>query len=105
MPGRVAHSRYALLVEAAHGHVFDHARPQRADGPLGGTGGHQGFLSRAEGCWTFHARDRMPRPSRSTAHQPHRNAATTTRAPLPRERVRCAPGMLNSSKVKVLYPT
>jgi hypothetical protein len=22
-----------LLAEAAHGHVFDHARPQRADGP------------------------------------------------------------------------
>src|SRR5262249_61656964 len=25
-------------------------------------------LSRAEGCWTFDARDRMPRPSRATAH-------------------------------------
>ena len=25
--------------------------------------------------------------------------------PLPRERVRCVPGMLNSSEVKVLYPT
>jgi hypothetical protein len=24
---------------------------------------------------------------------------------LPRERVRCVPGMLNSSEVKVLYPT
>jgi hypothetical protein len=27
------------------------------------------------------------------------------RSPLPRERVRCVPGMLNSSEVKVLYPT
>jgi len=27
------------------------------------------------------------------------------RTPLPRERVRCVPGMLNSSEVKVLYPT
>src|SRR5215831_10424558 len=25
-------------------------------------------LSRAEGCWTFDARGRMPRPSRATAH-------------------------------------
>jgi hypothetical protein len=33
------------------------------------------------------------------------NAPTTTHAPLPRERVRCVPGMLNSSEVKVLYPT
>ena len=32
-------------------------------------------------------------------------APTATRAPLPRERVRCVPGMLNSSEVKVLYPT
>ena len=32
------------------------------------------------------------------------NAPTVTRA-LPRERVRCVPGMLNSSEVKVLYPT
>jgi hypothetical protein len=27
------------------------------------------------------------------------------RSSLPRERVRCVPGMLNSSEVKVLYPT
>jgi hypothetical protein len=32
------------------------------------------------------------------------NARTVTRA-FPRERVRCVPGMLNSSEVKVLYPT
>ena len=32
------------------------------------------------------------------------NAPSVTRA-LPRERVRCVPGMLNSSEVKVLYPT
>src|SRR5215207_1486482 len=29
-----------------------------------------GFLSRAEGCWTFDARDRVPRSSPSTAHRP-----------------------------------
>src|SRR6516225_10626657 len=29
-----------------------------------------GGLSRAEGCWTFDARDQMPRPSRATAHHP-----------------------------------
>jgi retron-type reverse transcriptase len=45
----------------------------------------------------------MPRSSRATARQPRRNTPTTTRAPLPRERVRCVPGMLNSSEVKVLY--
>src|ERR1700747_2208579 len=27
-----------------------------------------GALSRAEGCWPFDARDRMPRSSRATAH-------------------------------------
>jgi len=50
-----------VLLEAAHGHVFNHARPQWADGPLGGIGGHQGVLSRAEGCRTFDARDQTPR--------------------------------------------
>src|SRR5438477_12818928 len=45
-------------------------------------------LSRAEGCWTFDARDRMPRPSRLTAYSAQ-NARTATRA-LPRERVRSA---------------
>src|SRR5215208_5637978 len=29
-----------------------------------------GFLSRAEGCWTFDARDRVPQSSPSTAHRP-----------------------------------
>src|SRR5215471_2121099 len=47
-----------------------------------------GALSRAEGCWTFDARDRMPLPSRDTAHHLVENAPTETRAPLPRERVR-----------------
>src|SRR5215203_5930890 len=28
-----------------------------------------GFLSRAEGCWTFDARDRVPQSSPSTAHR------------------------------------
>jgi len=36
---------------------------------------------------------------------PDDDAPTATGAPLPRERVRCVPGMLNSSEVKVLYPT
>src|SRR6516164_6962759 len=32
-----------VLLEAAHAHVFDHARPQRADdGPRRGIGGHRG---------------------------------------------------------------
>ena len=47
---------------------------------------------------------------------PNRHAFLFTRSPpppkthrldaaFPRERVRCVPGMLNSSEVKVLYPT
>src|SRR6516162_1820835 len=51
------------------------------DRTLGGIGGHQGFLSRAEGCWTFDARDRTPRPSRATAHHFVENALTQTPAP------------------------
>src|SRR6516162_2488106 len=47
-----------------------------------------GALSRAEGCWTFDARDRMPPPSRATACHLVENAPTATRAPFPRERVR-----------------
>jgi hypothetical protein len=35
---------------------------------------------------------------------PTKRADRDTRS-LPRERVRCVPGMLNSSEVKVLYPT
>src|SRR5215472_9298767 len=46
-----------------------------------------GALSRAEGCWTFDARDRMPRQSRATAHHLGENAPTATRTPS-RERVR-----------------
>src|SRR6201981_1034000 len=70
-----------VLIETAHGHVFDQACPQWADGTLGGIGGYQGFLSRAEGCWTFDARDRTPRSSRATAHHLVENAPTQTRAP------------------------
>ena len=36
---------------------------------------------------------------------PDENTLTVNCAPLPRERVRCVPGMLKSSEVKVLYPT
>src|SRR5215831_17527523 len=46
-----------------------------------------GALSRAEGCWTFDARDRMLRQSRATAHHLGENAPTATRTPS-RERVR-----------------
>src|SRR5207253_1225755 len=46
------------------------------------------LFSRAEGCWTFDARDRMLRLSRPTAHHHVDDAPTTTGAPLPRERVR-----------------
>jgi hypothetical protein len=60
-------------------HVLDHARPQRADGPVGRMGDHRGLLSQAEGCWTFDARDRMPRQSRLTVHHPAQNAQTVTR--------------------------
>src|SRR3954447_21918174 len=45
-------------------------------------------LSRAEGCWTFDARDRMPRPSRATAHYLVKIVPAPMRAPLPRARVR-----------------
>src|SRR5262249_42090977 len=75
-----------LLGEAAHRHVLDHAGAQRADAPVGKIGGHRGFLSRAKGCWTLDARDRMPRPSRLTAYSAQ-NARTITPA-FPRERVR-----------------
>jgi L-lactate dehydrogenase complex protein LldF len=34
----------------------------------GRSGGADAALARAEGCWTFDARDRVPRPSRATAH-------------------------------------
>src|SRR5205823_6615150 len=46
-----------------------------------------------EGCWTFNARDRMPRSSRLTAHPRTtvaENLPTATRV-FPRERVRSLP--------------
>src|ERR1700676_1840003 len=92
------------LIEAVHGHVFDHARPQWADGPLRGIGGHWGSPEL-----------KVAGPSMLGIRRPDRHALppitlvqiapTATRAPLSRERVRCVPGMLNSSEVKVLYPT
>src|SRR5882672_9062327 len=96
-----------LLSEAAYPHVLDHARPQRADRPVRRMGGHRELLSQAGGCWTFDARDRMPQSSRLTAYRlaiTRKNLPTATRV-IPRERVRCVPGMLNSSEVKFLYPT
>ena len=95
-----------LLAEAAHAHILDHARTQRAGGPGGRSGGHRGFLFELKvagpsmlgiGC-----PDRHPLPLTPL----HRCLTCTGRDPaLPRERVRCVPGMLNSSEVKVLYPT
>src|SRR5271154_2259554 len=82
-----------LLSEAAHRHVLDHAGAQRADGPGGKIGRHRGFLSRAEGCWTFDARDRMPRSS-PPAVQPLNAIAKNVRTAMrgvPRERVRSMP--------------
>src|SRR6478735_1496744 len=70
-----------LLGEAAHRHVLDHAGAQRADGSVGKIAGHRGFLSRAEGCWTFDARDRMPRSSPPIAHRLARSPQAVTRAP------------------------
>src|SRR5215204_6184905 len=40
-----------------------------------------GFLSRAEGCWTFDARDRMPQSSRPTAHRLANSPQAVARAP------------------------
>jgi len=40
-------------------------------------GSHRGILSRAEGCWTFDARDRIPRSSRLSVH-PFTAAAENT---------------------------
>src|SRR6267143_508521 len=54
-------------------------------------GDHRGLLSRAEGCWTFDARDRMPRSSRLPVHAiivVARNATDHDAVTLPRERVR-----------------
>jgi len=72
-----------LLAEAAHAHVLDHARTQRADGPVRRMRDDRGLLSRAEGCWTFDARDRMPRSSRRSVHAitAAADAPTTTRTP------------------------
>src|SRR5207244_9805091 len=73
-----------LLAEAAHAHVLDHARTQRAGGAKWRMRDHRGLLSRAEGCWTFDARGRMPRSSRLPAHAitaAAENAPTATRTP------------------------
>src|SRR6267378_805248 len=54
-------------------------------------GDHRGLLSRAEGCWTFDARDRMPRSSRLPVHAiivVAGNATDHDAVTLPRERVR-----------------
>src|ERR1700680_4303969 len=49
--------------------------------------------------WTFDARDRMPRPSRATAHHLVEIAPTATPAPLPRERVRSSAPSSRSARV------
>src|SRR5512146_2665165 len=62
-----------------------------------------GFLSRAEGCWTFDARDRMPRSSPPTAHRLARSSQAVTRA-LPRERVRSLPRFGHSPRISAGAP-
>jgi hypothetical protein len=62
------------------------------------------LLSRAEGCWTFDARDRMPRPSRFTAHHLAKNARTMARAPSRESGFVVCRACSISSEVKVLYP-
>src|SRR6266576_1577793 len=59
-------------------------------------GDHRGLLSRAEGCWTFDARDRMPRSSRLPVHAiivVAGNATDHDAVTLPRERVRSSARM------------
>jgi hypothetical protein len=63
-----------------HGEKPASESPRRKN-PRGQTSGFAGY------CWTFDARDRMPRSSRPTAHHLAENAPTMTQ-PLPRERVR-----------------
>jgi hypothetical protein len=46
-----------------------------------------------------------PQPIRPTAEQTAELGYLTPSSPAPRKRVRCVPGMLNSSEVKFLYPT
>src|SRR4029079_3443387 len=61
--------------------VLDERGAKRAETGVEKMGGHRGFLSRAEGCWTFDARDRMPRPSPATARHLAKNAPTATCSP------------------------
>src|SRR6266571_4895257 len=49
-----------------------------------------GLFSRAEGCWTFDARDQMPRSSRATALHLVENVPTETCAPPARAGSFCA---------------
>jgi hypothetical protein len=93
-----------LLIEAAHRHILDHAGAQRADRSVGKMGGHRGDPLRAEGLLDLQCSEAdalIVTPYRS----PSANIAPTLKRAIPRERVRCVPGMLNSSEVKVLYPT
>src|SRR4051794_7850618 len=70
-----------LLGEAVHNHVLDHACAQQADAAVRKIGAHRGFLSQAEGCCTFNARDQMPRSSRPTARHLANSARAVTRPP------------------------
>jgi hypothetical protein len=80
--------------------------PSALTGPCEGPGSHRGFHSRAEGCRTFDARDRMPPWSRLTTYATHnrcRQRTGVTHAPSPRERVRSlaqaeAHGLLNRER-------
>src|SRR6516164_6180289 len=74
-----------VLFEAAHGHVFDHARPQWADWPRCSIGGHRNCSPELKvvgpsmlviGCPDRHALQHIT---------PIKNLPTVTYAPLPRE--------------------
>ena len=58
----------------------------------------------AQDCFQHGALHSAHAPDPQPETEPHKYAVLPL-APLPRERVRCVPGMLNSSEVKVLYPT
>ena len=70
----------------------------------------QRHLMRPKGAFDLHAIDNLgTRPSLECA-QYNRRPTRPLAQPVParvilRKRVRCGPGMLNSSEVKVLYPT
>src|SRR5438105_9766396 len=70
-----------LLGEAAHRHVLDHARAQRADAAIGKIGEHRGSFLEQKVAGPSMLGDRMPQSSRPTAHRLADCAPAVTRAP------------------------